>query len=205
MELYIIRHGRTKWNKIKRIQGKSNTPLSEEGREMAAMTATGLRDIHFDAVYASPLNRAYETAEIITGNRNIEIQTDTRIKEISFGVLEGKPVACIANESINKEQGVFFSHPHKYVPPVGGETLNELCERAADFLAYLQTKHGALDRILIVAHGAVNKALLMNIMGLEMKDFWSGEVQKNCGVTIININESEYEMIANQKIFYKVE
>lgn len=205
MELYIIRHGRTKWNKIKRLQGSTNIPLMEEGREMAAMTAFGLKEVQFDAVYSSPLERAYETARIITGDRDIGIQADIRLKEISFGILEGETVDYVIDETFSKEQGVLFTHPERYVPPEGGESLEALCDRASDFLTDIQTKHCGKDRVLIVAHGAVNKAILKCIMRLDMKDFWSGEVQKNCGVTIINIDGSHYEVIASGKIFYTME
>lgn len=205
MELYIIRHGRTNWNKIKRLQGNSDIPLMAEGREMAAMTAVGLKEVDFDAIYASPLQRAYETARIIAGDRNMEIQTDLRLKEISFGVLEGETIDYLTDETFSKEQGMFFTQPQRYVPPEGGESLEALCDRTADFLADIKARHGARERLLIVAHGAVNKALLKDIMGLGIKDFWSGAVQKNCGITIIDIDGPNYKLIASGKIFYTME
>lgn len=90
MELYIVRHGKTYWNNEKRIQGWADIELTESGRQVAYDSAEGMKDIHFDAIYASPLKRAYETACILRGSREIPVVVDERIKEIGFGALEGR-------------------------------------------------------------------------------------------------------------------
>ena len=90
MELYIVRHGRTEWNAKGLIQGISDIPLLEEGREMARQTARGLKTVSLDAVYASPLSRAFETAEILVEGRNLEIRKDQRLREMDFGIYEGE-------------------------------------------------------------------------------------------------------------------
>ena len=66
MELYIIRHGKTYWNEEKKIQGWADIELTEEGRKVAYDSEEGMRNIHFDAIYSSPLKRAYETACILS-------------------------------------------------------------------------------------------------------------------------------------------
>ncbi|MCR5468247.1 MAG: histidine phosphatase family protein, partial [Lachnospiraceae bacterium] len=63
MKLYIIRHGETEWNKEKRLQGRTDIPLSAEGERIAKLTAEGMRDIKLDYIFSSPLNRAYTTAK----------------------------------------------------------------------------------------------------------------------------------------------
>lgn len=72
-----------------KIQGWADIDLTEEGRQVAYDSAEGMKDIHFDAVYSSPLKRAHETACILKGDREIPVVVDERIKEIGFGVLEG--------------------------------------------------------------------------------------------------------------------
>ena len=89
MKIYFIRHGETIWNKENKIQGQSDIPLNEYGRELAYITADALKDIPFDIVYSSPLIRAKETADILVKNRNLEIHTDHRLVEMSFGEGEG--------------------------------------------------------------------------------------------------------------------
>ena len=73
MELYIIRHGKTYWNNEKKIQGWADIELTESGRRVAYDSAEGMKDIHFDAIYSSPLKRAYETACILKGLSLIHI------------------------------------------------------------------------------------------------------------------------------------
>ena len=87
MDIYLIRHGETDWNKEKKLQGITDIPLNAYGIELAEKTAEGLKDVPFDRIYTSPLIRAKKTAEIIRGNRPIELEVREELKEISFGVL----------------------------------------------------------------------------------------------------------------------
>ena len=90
MKLYLVRHGETDWNKVKKIQGQVDIPLNQFGKHLAEETAEGLHDIPFDLCISSPLSRAYETARIILEGRDVPIITDARIGEMAFGEYEGK-------------------------------------------------------------------------------------------------------------------
>ena len=92
MVLYVVRHGETDWNKVKRVQGHTDIPLNEYGRHLARETAKGLKETRIDLAITSPLIRAKETAQIILGTRQIPLLEDPRIKEIGFGEYEG--VSC---------------------------------------------------------------------------------------------------------------
>ena len=74
--LYIMRHGKTDWNEKHKIQGRTDIPLNDEGRKMAAAAAEEYKDIHFDICFCSPLIRAKETAQIFLSARNIPIIYD---------------------------------------------------------------------------------------------------------------------------------
>ena len=89
MKIYLFRHGETAWNKERRLQGQSDIPLNEFGRELAMKTAEVLKEIPFDRAFASPLSRAAETARIIMGERDIPFMTDKRLMEMHFGSYEG--------------------------------------------------------------------------------------------------------------------
>ena len=89
MKIYFIRHGETDWNIVKRLQGATDIPLNENGEALARETAEGLKEIPFDMVFTSPLKRAYRTAEIVKGNREIPLIIEERIREICFGDYEG--------------------------------------------------------------------------------------------------------------------
>lgn len=89
MIIYLMRHGETEWNRTGRLQGQSDIPLNEFGIRLAEKTAEGLKDVNFDAVFSSPLQRALKTAEIVAGSRAVTVETDERLREIYFGSGEG--------------------------------------------------------------------------------------------------------------------
>ena len=83
--LYIMRHGKTEWNKKKKLQGRTDIPLCQEGIEMAEKAREEYKDVHLDICYCSPLIRARKTAGILLEGRNVPIVTDDRLKEMCFG------------------------------------------------------------------------------------------------------------------------
>ena len=99
MKLYLVRHGETDWNKVKKIQGQVDIPLNQFGKRLAEETAEGLRDIPFDLCISSPLSRAHETARIILYGKDIPIIKDARIEEMAFGEYEGNAVQEITGNS----------------------------------------------------------------------------------------------------------
>ena len=170
--IYILRHGKTEWNKLKKLQGRTDIPLCEEGRAMAAEAAEKYANVHFDVCYCSPLVRARETAEIILKDRNVPIVVDDRLKEMAFGVYEGIERSFdIPDCPIN----VLFQHPEEYIAPEdAGESLDELYARTGNFLdEVIRPLREEGKDVLIVAHGALNSCMLTQAKGLPRKDFWS--------------------------------
>ena len=190
MKLYIIRHGETDWNVKRRFQGRSDIPLNEEGRRLARITSEALKETAFTRIYTSPLKRAYETAMIIKGERDIPVIEEPRIIEISFGEYEG---LCCGKDNFNipdPEFMNFFDKPEAYKPPKGAEGIAELKARTADFLQEIvHNKDMENDTILVSTHGAALRGLLSYISNIAIKDFWNGGVHKNCAVTIVDVNE----------------
>ena len=202
MELYIVRHGKTYWNEERKIQGWADIDLTEEGRQVAIASAKGMKDIHFDAIYASPLKRAYETACILKGDRDLTVIVDDRIKEIGFGELEGADFMKIRGDKTSRFAS-FFDAPELYEAPEGAETLEEVSERAANFMKEIIEKHKNDERVMIVAHGAVNKAMMRYIRKNEIKDFWMGKLQTNCGVTIVDCKDGQFQVLEDNKVYYE--
>ena len=85
--IYIIRHGQTEMNQLRRLQGRSDHPLNEAGIAQAGQAARGLQTVTFDHVFTSPLKRAVRTAEIIAPG--ISPVTDERLIEMDYGMYEG--------------------------------------------------------------------------------------------------------------------
>lgn len=197
MYLYIIRHGETNWNKEMRLQGQSDIPLNEYGIDLAKVTADALKDVNFDCVYSSPLSRAYETAKILVQDK-CPIIKDERLKEISFGVDEG-----VNKDELGDHFTNFFFSPEKYTPSEGGETIEELCHRTLDFLEDIIYPMKDTDKkILIVAHGALNKAIMANLKNVSVADFWKGEFQRNCCVNQYEITNTDFRIIEEATIYY---
>ena len=202
MVIYLIRHGETDWNTKRLLQGATDIPLNQNGIEVAQLTAEGLREAAFDLIFTSPLKRARETAEIIRGERKIPIIPDERLREISFGPYEG---LCCQKDGWNipdPDFGNFFMNPGEYVPPEGGESIRHLCERTTEFLQELIHHPDYQDKtILLSGHGAVVKGLLSSITITDLKDFWSGGVHKNCGVSILDVDAGKITL-RQENVFY---
>ena len=176
--LYIMRHGRTDWNDLHKMQGRTDIPLNDCGREMAEQAREEYKDVNFDICYCSPLSRARETAEILLKGRDIPIIYDDRLLEMSFGIYEGtansfKIPGCPIN--------VLFQTPEKYTAPVeGAESFNELFARTGDFL--INTAKPLVNEgkdVLIIGHGAMNSSIVCQVMGLPIEKFWSQGIE-NC-------------------------
>ena len=176
--LYIIRHGRTDWNDLHKLQGRTDVPLNSEGRRMAEEAREAYRNVHFDICFCSPLIRARETAEILLRGRNIPILSDDRLAEMSFGSFEGTENSFqIPDCPIN----VLFFTPEQYVsPPGGAESLDELFARTGTFLR--ERVDPLLEEgkdILIVGHGAMNSSIVCQVRQLPRAQFWSAGID-NC-------------------------
>ena len=202
MEIYIVRHGETIWNEKNLLQGSVDIELNESSRKLAGITGEKLENVHFDKIYSSPLIRAYETANLIRGHRNIPIIRDERLRELSFGENEGKNAIEIRKDEKNPFHH-FFSRPELYVAPKGGETLEHICKRAKEFLQQvIEPQAENLERIMIVAHGALNKALMCHIMNHGIREYWSGGLQTNCSVIIVRLDGEGYHVLEKVKVFY---
>ena len=91
--IYITRHGETEWNAEGRIQGHTDVPLSERGREQAQMLARRLAGVRIDAAYSSDLSRAAETARVALGERDVPLAFTSDLREYNKGVFEGMTAA----------------------------------------------------------------------------------------------------------------
>ena len=204
MKIYFVRHGETIWNKEKKIQGRSNIPLNEYGKELGMITAEALKDIPFDVVYSSPLIRAKETAEILVKDRNLVIHEDNRLLEMSFGEGEGESLPEIHAHPEMKLHN-FIHNPGEYTPPAGGETFEELYDRCKNFMEeVILPAENKYDTMLIVGHGALIRGFIHNINNRPSSDFWI-VTHKNCSVTIADCTDGKLSLLEEAKIYYQEE
>lgn len=156
----LVRHGQTDWNLARRIQGSTDIPLNEKGREDARAAAVHLAGSVHHAIYASPLLRARETAEIISAALGLEapvLVPDLRERE--FGEGEG----LLVSEYIGR-------YGDWTAPVPGAETLEGVAERALDALHAIaldsrRRSTPAAESVVVVAHGGVIRALIDHASG----------------------------------------
>ena len=183
---YLVRHGETKWNAEQRVQGHTDVSLHDVGREQAALTAQRLAGTCFGAVYSSDLIRARETAEIITAASHTgphEIVIDQRLREVSFGRLEGKTWSEMdeAIQAVRHVQDLDFA-------PDGGESYRELLARLGGFAEMLR-EHHPNDDVLVVGHGAAFRALAVRLLGLPDEAFWAFSGLRSASISRVRRRE----------------
>ena len=203
MKLYFIRHGETVWNTQAKLQGKSDISLNEKGVALARVTGEALADVPFAAIYSSPLKRALQTAQLVAGDRDVPIVTDRRLEEIGFGIWEGLSCHKDHYEIPSDSFQDFFLDPFGYQPPAQGETVRHVCGRTADFLEELIRKMGKEEsNVLISCHGCTLRALMNYFYQDYTAGFWRGHVPPNCSVSIVEVKEKGFSILAEDKIFY---
>lgn len=173
--IYFVRHGETDYNKKSIMQGHLDIPLNETGIMQAYKAKENLKDIKIDEIYCSPLQRAFKTAQIINENYNLEINPDSRIKEICGGEMQGKVLKNLPKET----RDLYYNSPDAF----GGETLPIFCERVTRFL---KEKANSDKNILIVSHAGVYRAIYRYINNIESYDF-ELESPKNSEIIKIDI------------------
>lgn len=192
MELYIIRHGETIWNAEGKLQGRADIELNEKGREAAGRLGLQLEEVPFDCIYSSPLIRAYETACLIRGHRNIPIIRDDRLREISFGRKEGIHYSEWLDEK--SPYHYFFTEPEKYTKPEEGESFEEVCVRTREFIQeVIEPQYQKMQRVMIVAHGALNKGLMCYLESHGIAQYWGDGLQHNCEAAVYTYNGNGWQ------------
>lgn len=192
MKIYITRHGETDWNVEGRMQGAKNSNLTDRGKLDAIKLGYSLNNVEIDYIYTSPLTRAYDTASLIKGDRDIPIETYEDLKEMNFGVWEGMHSNDVIRE-YGEEYNRFWNEPHLYTPN-GGETFEELIKRVDNLLTDIISKNKG-EIILLVTHTIIIKAIYAILKKYEIKDFWNPPYINNTCLTIIDYVEDKYTFV----------
>ena len=147
-----VRHGETAWNVQTRIQGQIDIGLNDAGRWQARRLARALAEERFDAVYASDLQRAADTARALAEHNGLALRTDAGLRERGFGEFEGLTWAEV--EQQHPEASRRWREREAAFGPPGGETLALFYERAVGALAAIAARHRS-QHIVVVTHGGV--------------------------------------------------
>ena len=179
MRTILLRHGQTDWNRDRIFRGRADVPLNEVGCAEADAIGRALEGVRLDAVYASPLSRAVETARRASGRVP---EAEEGFTDIHYGEWQGFPLEVVEKRYPETYQ-IWRSSPQRTRIP-GGETLDEVRIRAMDALMRLSERHPE-ETTLIVSHRVVNKVLLCSVLGWDMSSFWRIR-QDTCAINVFD-------------------
>lgn len=173
MNILLVRHGETTWNREGRYQGRTDIPLSDTGQQQVRALGERLKNVPITIAYASPLSRAKHTAEAILVGRTTPLTLEPGLLEISHGEWEGK-LASDVEISHAEMFGVWRTRPGRTSPAgPGAETLGDVETRAWAVLEAICDRLGPDDTALVAAHDAVNRVILCRVLGLPLERIWS--------------------------------
>ncbi|HBZ15097.1 2,3-diphosphoglycerate-dependent phosphoglycerate mutase GpmB [Pantoea sp. NPDC088449] len=163
LQVYLVRHGETVWNAARRIQGQSDSPLTEKGELQAHQVGERVKSLGITHVIASDLGRTRRTAEIIADACGCTVTLDARLRELNMGCLEQRPLDGLTEEEENWRKTLVDGTTAGRIP--GGESMAEMAARMHEALnALLELPAGS--RPLIVSHGMALGVLVSTILGL---------------------------------------
>jgi probable phosphoglycerate mutase len=164
--ILAIRHGETAWNVETRIQGQLDVPLNDTGRWQAHRLALAVAEEGIDAVYASDLLRAYETAQSVVAGTGLPIVTDAGLRERGFGQFEGLTYQDV--EQCWPDLSARWRRRDPDFGPAGGETLRRFYARCIETATRLAAAHPG-QTIALVAHGGVLDCLYRAAARLDLQ------------------------------------
>jgi len=176
LEIWYLRHGETEWNRTRRWQGHSDTPLNDLGRWQAARLGARLGSLAFDRVYSSDLSRCLETAGIAVPR--VEPIVDPRLREIDYGAFEGCTWDTLADEE-RLELETWWGDPYQ-LRIRGGESFTDVTERLREWQRDLPEQ----GRIAVFSHGGLIRCALYQVIGAPRGWEWTVMLE-NGGITRI--------------------
>ena len=165
LKVLAIRHGETVFNAENRFQGHCDSPLTETGRNQASSLGSRMAKMEFDALISSDLGRAQETASLISGYTGHSVQTDGRLRERNYGVLEGLTISEIKAGHSDVLERLDANDPDYVIPE--GESLRQHYQR--NVAVFEELHSGITDgRVALVAHGGVLDSLFRYVARLPL-------------------------------------
>jgi probable phosphoglycerate mutase len=150
--IIAVRHGETAWNVDTRLQGQLDIALNATGQLQAARVARALAKEPIDAIYASDLKRAWQTAQAIAQANGSALHPQALLRERGFGVFQGKTYAEV--ETLWPEHSKQWRQREPHWAPPGGESLSAMLARVTQVATALASAHVG-GQIVLVAHGGV--------------------------------------------------
>jgi broad specificity phosphatase PhoE len=185
--VFMVRHGATVLAAEDRFAGATDVALSDEGREQVRQLARRLSGEKIAAIYASPLGRTVETAQILAEPHQLEVQTRDGLLEINHGRWE-QMTRREVEEKFPEEAAEWEKDPYTFVPE-GGESGLAVTARALPALIDIVRKHSG-EHILVVSHKATIRLLLSSILGFDPRRYRDNLDQKPAALNIVDFRDA---------------
>ncbi|MDN5725779.1 MAG: histidine phosphatase family protein [Propionibacteriales bacterium] len=174
--LILLRHGRTAWNADGRFQGQADISLDDLGRQQAIGAAAALASTPIDHVWASDLERAYETARAVAAEHGLPVQTDVRFREIHVGTWEGLTAADIAER--DPESAAAYARGEDVRRSATGENSVEVAARVGEGLRSVVER--ANGTVLVGIHGMAARLGMCEFLGFPYETWHTFTGLNNC-------------------------
>ena len=199
MEIHLIRHGETNWNKERRAQGQSESQLTALGVQQARELGQRVAQIKFDKIYCSSSLRTRQTAEHAFPKSTIEIEYLDTLREIFLGPWEGQLYEDLAQREPESHRH-FWEQPHLFQLQ-GAESFFDLQQRAIDAVEKIETQHRtnptSVGKVAIVSHGALIKSYLCHVECRSIEQLWAPPRMHNCAHSIVALSSVDDGSNAN--------
>ena len=170
MRIYLVRHGETEWNRVRRFQGRSNLPLNKEGKKQVKALALALKNKPLTAIHTSPLIRTLETARLIkVFHPSIPIFEEKGLIEMDLGEFDGIKAQDWAEQYPDFRKA--WNENSASVKMPGGESLKEVQVRAKHTLERITRIYPPDTTILISSHNFVNLTILCDLLEIPLRRF----------------------------------
>mgnify|MGYP000846644176 FL=1 len=198
LKLYIVRHGETEWNVIKRFQGQLNTPLTEKGMEKLRKTGKKLENVLFDEVYTSELERTVNSAEIILNENNgyknnkLELQKLAELNEVYFGVWQGLTYEEVFLKYPEEGNNYFYNVKNYKAENVEAEKLEDALERFLKGINKILDSHES-GNILVVTHGTVFEMFMNYVANDSIFDIDERTLMGNGDYKVFSYKDGKFQ------------
>ena len=198
LKLYIVRHGETEWNVIKRFQGQLNTPLTEKGMEKLRETGKKLENVLFDEVYTSELGRTVASAEIILNenrgykNKKRELKKLAELNEVYFGVWQGLTYEEVFLKYPEEANNYFYNVKNYNAENVEAENLKDALERFLKGINKILNRHKS-GNILVVTHGTVFEMFINYVENKSIFDIDERTLMGNGDYKVFSYKDGKFQ------------
>lgn len=190
LEILLIRHGQTDWNRSHRIMGHRPVPLNASGRSQARAVARALCKVPLDLIITSPFRRAVETARVIARGRRVPLEHSPAVAEIGYGLWIGRTFEEVREE---KNFKIYHTTPKLACAP-GGEKMTAVHRRAVGLIEGLRKRYKK-GRVAIVSHADVIKAILIHYLGLDLNELLKLRID-NGALSLLWFDEARHRVMS---------